>query len=188
MSSAFTPTRTRISTDRYEMMIATGVLTKYDRIELIEGDMLDMAPIGTMHSAITSMLSEIFVLALSRSATLVSGSPVNLGDFSEPQPDLMLLKRRADFYSGKRPEALHVLLLVEVSDSSLAFDQSVKLKLYARCGVSEYWVVDVEGRRVHTYREPTANGYLHKSAFAGAEAVVPQSFPDLKITVGDLFG
>jgi hypothetical protein len=84
MSSAFTPTRMRISTDRYEMMIATGVLTKYDRIELIEGDMLDMAPIGTKHSAITSMLSEIFVLGLSRSATIVSGSPVNLGGASTP--------------------------------------------------------------------------------------------------------
>ena len=92
MSSAFTPTR--ISTNRYQMMVAAGVLGKYDRVELIEGDMLDMAPIGTKHSAITSRLNELLVLAVARSATVVVGGPVNLGEFSEPQPDLMLLKRQ----------------------------------------------------------------------------------------------
>lgn len=186
MSSAFTPTR--ISTNRYQMMVAAGVLGKYDRVELIEGDMLEMAPIGTKHSAITSRLHELFVLAVSRSATIVSGGPVNLGEFSEPQPDLMLLKRRADFYSGKIPESADVLLLIEVSDSSLSFDQSVKLDLYARYGVAEYWVVDVEGERVVTYHEPTAKGYLCKAEFAAADVVAPQAFPDVRIVVQGLFG
>jgi len=187
MSSAFTPTRTRITTNRYQMMVAAGVLTKYDRIELIEGDMLDMAPIGLRHSALTSRLHELFVLAVLRSATVVSGGPVNLGEYSEPQPDLMLLKRRADFYSGKFPEAADVLLLIEVSDSSLAFDQGVKLNLYARYGISEYWIVDVEGERIVTYRKPTVKGYVGKSEFAAAETVVPQAFPELKIAIGEIF-
>jgi Uma2 family endonuclease len=187
MNAAFTPTRTRITTNRYQMMVATGVLTKYDRIELIEGDMVDMAPIGTKHSAITSRLHELFVLAVSRSATVVSGGPVNLGEYSEPQPDLMLLKRRADFYSGKIPEAADVLLLIEVSDSSLAFDQTVKLSLYARYGVAEYWVVDVEGRRIVTYREPTVKGYVRKVEVAAADIVIPQAFPHVKIPAGDVF-
>jgi len=188
MSAAFIPTRMRISTDRYQMMVAAGVLTKYDRIELIEGDMLDMAPMGTQHSAITSRLHELFVLSLSRSATIVSGGPVNLGEFSEPQPDLMLLKRRADFYGGKIPGAADVLLLIEVSDSSLAFDQSVKLDLYARYGVSEYWVVDVEGKRVVIYREPGPKAYLRTLQFTAADIVAPQAFPDVKIAVGEIFG
>ena len=188
MSAAFIPTRMRISTDRYQMMVAAGVLTKYDRIELIEGDMLDMAPIGTQHSAITSRLHEFFVLSVSRSATIVSGGPVNLGEYSEPQPDLMLLKRRADFYSGKIPEAADVLLLIEVSDSSLVFDQSVKLNLYARYGVAEYWVVDVDGQRVVTYREPGPKGYLRKFEFAPADSVAPQAFPNVQIEVGEIFG
>jgi Uma2 family endonuclease len=187
MSSAFTPTRTRISTNRYQMMVAAGVLTKYDRVELIEGDMLDMAPIGTKHSAITSRLNELFVLAVARSATIVVGGPVNLGEFSEPQPDLMLLKRRADFYSGKIPESADVLLLIEVSDSSLSYDQGIKLGLYARYGVAEYWVVDVEGKRVVTYQEPTAKGYVRKAEFAAADAVAPQAFPDVEIAVGEIF-
>jgi Uma2 family endonuclease len=188
MSYAFTPTRTRISTDRYHMMVAKGVLTKYDRIELIEGEMFDMAPIGSGHSAITSRLHELFVLAASRAATVVSGGPVVLGEFSEPQPDLMLLKRRADFYSGAHPVSADVLLLIEVADSSLAYDQGVKLSLYARYGVGEYWVVDVEGRCIHTYREPGAKGYARTLAFTAADTVTPQAFPDVKITVGDLFG
>jgi len=187
MSSAFTPSRTRISTDRYHLMVAKGVLTKYDRIELIEGEMFDMAPMGTRHSAITSRLHEMFVLATARSATVVSGGPVVLGEFSEPQPDLMLLKRRADFYSGAHPLAADVLLLIEVSDSSLAFDQSVKLNLYARYGISEYWVIDVEGRRIVTYREPAAAGYGRALDFTAPDAVTPQAFPDLKIAVGEIF-
>jgi len=188
MSSTFTPTRTRISTNRYQMMVATGVLTKYDRVELIEGDMLDMAPIGTRHSAITSRLNELFILAVARSATVVVGGPVNLGEFSEPQPDLMILKRRADFYSGKIPESADVLLLIEVSDSSLSFDQGAKLNLYARYGISEYWVVDVEGKRVVTYQEPTAKGYVRKVEFAAADVLAPQAFPDVRIVVEGIFG
>jgi len=187
MSAEYIPSRTRISTNRYEMMVAAGVLTKYDRVELIEGDMLDMAPIGTKHSAITARLHELFVLAISSSATVVSGGPVNLGEFSEPQPDLMLLKRRSDFYSGKLPEAADVLLLIEVSDSSLSFDQGIKLNLYARYGVSEYWVVDVDGKRIITYGESGAKGYARTLEFAAADSVTPKNFPDLKIPVGEIF-
>ena len=99
----------------------------------------------------------------------------------------MLLKRRADFYGGKLPEAADVLLLIEVSDSSLAFDQSVKLNLYARYGVAEYWVVDVEGKRVVTYREPYAQGYVRKAEFGAPDSVMPHAFPDLKIAVEEIF-
>ena len=187
MSSVFTPTRMRISTDRYHKMIAAGVLTKYDRVELIEGEMLDMAPIGSKHTALVSRLNELFVLAASRWATVVGGGPVVLGEYSEPEPDLMLLKRRADFYGGKHAEPADVLLLLEVSDSSLAFDQGVKMNLYARYGVAEYWVVDVQGRRVVIYREPGPEGYLRKDEFTTG-VVAPQAFPDIKIAVGELFG
>jgi len=187
MSSAFTPTRTRISTNRYQMMVETGVLTKYDRVELIEGDMLDMAPIGTKHSALTSLLHEVFVLALSHSATIVSGGPVNLGEFSAPQPDLMLLKRRKDFYRAQIPTPLDVLLLIEVSDSSLSFDQGVKLNLYARYGISEYWVIDAEGQRIVTYREPSTAGYARTAEFRSGDAVAAAAFPDVDIAVGQLF-
>lgn len=128
------------------------------------------------------------MFAVARSATIVSGGAIKLGDFSQPQPDLMLLKRRADFYSGKRPEAPDVLLLIEVSDSSLAFDLGVKLNLYARYGVSEYWVVDVEVRRVVSHREPTPKGYARTTEHTTGDVLVPQAFPELKVAVGEIFG
>jgi Uma2 family endonuclease len=168
-------------------MVATGVLTKYDRVELIEGEMLEMAPIGSKHSAITSRLNERFVLALARSATVIVGGPVNLGQFSEPQPDLMLLKRRVDFYGERIAEAADILLLIEVSDSSLSFDQGAKLALYARNAVPEYWVIDVQARRVVTYLEPAEAGYARTLEYAAADCVSPRAFPDLKFAVSEIF-
>jgi len=167
-------------------MVATGVLTKYDRVELIDGEILELAPIGSKHSAITAHLHERFVLAVTSSATVIGGGSVNLGAYSMPQPDLMLLKRRADFYGERLPEVADILLLVEVSDSSLAFDQSTKLALYARSGVPEYWVIDVNGRRIVTYRGPSEAGYASKLEFTGEESVSPQAFPNLKLPVKEI--
>jgi len=100
MNAAFTPTRMRITTDRYQKMVATGVLTKYDRIELIEGEMLNMAPIGPKHATVADRLARLFMLAVHDAAIVSCGRPVNLGDFSDPQPDVMLLKPRLDDYSN----------------------------------------------------------------------------------------
>ncbi len=187
MNAVFTPTRLRVTTERFQKMVETGVLTKHDRVELIDGEILEMAPIGTRHSAITARLHERFVLAVTPSATVIGGGSVNLGAYSVPQPDLMLLKRRADFYGGRLPEAADILLLVEVSDSSLAFNQSTKLALYARSGVAEYWVIDVSGRRIVTYLQPSEAGYASNSEFTGEESVSPQAFPHLKLLVNEIF-
>ena len=129
------PERMRISADRFEKMIETGVLTKYDRVELIDGDMVNEPKTNPPHSAVMARLNELLVLAAAGSAMVSPEGSVRLGDFSIPQPDLMLLKRRADYYSGRRPTAADVLLLVEISDSSLAYDQSIKRALYARHGI-----------------------------------------------------
>jgi Uma2 family endonuclease len=187
MSVMLVPERMRISADRYEMMIATGVLTKYDRIELIDGDMINMAPIGLPHSAITARLTKLFVLSAGDSAMLSPGGSVRLGGYSVPQPDLMLLKPRDDYYSGQRPTPSDVILVVEVSDRSVAFDQGTKRALYARHGIAEYWVIDIPGQRVHVYREPSANGYAIARAFSPADVVSPRDFPAIQITVGTLF-
>jgi len=187
MNAAFTPTRMRITTDRYQKMVATGVLTKYDRIELIEGEMLNMAPIGPKHATVADRLARLFMLAVHDAAIVSCGRPVNLGDFSDPQPDVMLLKPRLDDYGNAHPNAADVLLLIEVSDSTLTFDQSTKLSLYARYGVSEYWVVDVEGKRIVVYREPAAKGYARKLDFSAPNAISPQAFPDVEVAVREIF-
>jgi Uma2 family endonuclease len=187
MNAVFIPARTRISVDRYQRMVAAGVLTKYDRIELIEGEMIDIPPIGKMHSAISSHLNELFVSKAAGAVTVVVAGPVNLGDFSEPQPDLMLLKRRADFYSTKIPEPQDVVLIVEVSDSTLAFDQTTKLNLYAQYGIAEYWIVDVAAKRIVVHREPTAKGYARRFEIQAPDAVSPEAFPNIAIAIRELF-
>jgi len=187
MNAVFNPNRTRISVDRYQKMVATGVLTKHDSIELIEGEMIDMVPIGKVHCAITSQLHELFVAKLAGRANVVAGGPINLGDFSEPQPDIMLLKRREDFYRSKIPEAGDTLLVIEVADSSLGFDQGTKLSLYARYGVTEYWIVDVSAKRILVYRHPDQERYTDMSELRGAAMLAPLAFSDLQILVRDLF-
>jgi Uma2 family endonuclease len=187
MSVEWTPERTRISADRFDKMIAAGVLTKYDRVELIEGDMINEPGIDPPHSSITARLTELLVLSVDRSATVCPCGTVRLGDFSVPQPDLMLLKRREDFYFGRRPTASDVLLLIEISDSSFAYDQSTKRALYARYGVEEYWVVDVQGERVYVYSEPVGESYARVVKCTTADIVSPRALPAVQIKVGTLF-
>jgi Uma2 family endonuclease len=187
MSVVFTPQRMRISVDRYEKMVETGVLTKYDRVELIEGDMINEPGVNPPHSAITARLNELLVLSVGRSVTVSPCGSVRLGDFSVPQPDLMLLTRREDFYFGRRPTAADVLLLIEISDNSLAYDQSTKRALYARYGVEEYWVVDVQGERVFVYSEPAGEGYARVVECTRADIVSPRAVPAVQIQVGTLF-
>jgi Uma2 family endonuclease len=186
MNVAWVPERTRISVDRYQKMIATGVLTKYDRVELIDGDILDMAPIGSPHSAVTARLNKLLVLAAGDAAMLSPAGSIVLGDYSQPQPDLMLLKAREDFYAARNPVAEDVLLLIEVSDSSFGYDMGKKRDLYARFGVDEYWVVDIRGKRVHVNRGATQAGYSEAVACAADDVVSPRAFPAFQVRVATL--
>jgi Uma2 family endonuclease len=187
MSAVLLPSRMRFSVDRYHRMVAAGVLTEYDRVELIEGEIIEMSPIGTPHTATTARLNEWLSLGLARAATISVGGPLVLGDFSEPEPDLMLLRRREDFYRDQHPVAADVLLLIEVSDSSLAFDLGVKRALYARHGIREYWVVDLNGHCVHVHREPGEAGYASTRVCGTAESVSPLAFRALQLPVRELF-
>jgi len=187
MSVVWVPERTRISADRYLKMGETGVLTEDDRVELIDGDIINMVPIGPNHSAVSARLNKLFVLAAGDSAIVSPGASLRLGDYSVAQPDLMVLKPRDDFYSGGLPTAADVLLLVEVSDSSLTFDQGPKRALYARLGVVEYWVADVSGRRVHVYRDPWGDRYTQATECTLADNVSPRALPVIQVAVGPLF-
>ena len=187
MNAAFTPTRMRITIDRYQKMVASGVLTPSDRVELIEGEILDMAPIGTRHASVTRRLHKQLVLAVGDNAVVGAANPVDLGDASEPEPDLLVLRPQADDYVRAHPQARDVLLLVEVSDSSLAFDQGAKRALYAKFGVSEYWVVDVNNRRIFAYAGPVQGAFQRTREYVLGDTISPQAFPNVKIIVNELF-
>ena len=129
-----------------------GILKPTDRVELIRGEIVEMSPIGPRHSAFVDTLTELLVTRLAGRATVSIQNPVVLSDDSEPRPDLKILRRRS--YKQQTPEADDTLLLIEVAETSLAYDRSVKLRLYAEAGIPEYWVVDCATESVEIYRTP----------------------------------
>lgn len=169
--------RHRLSVDDYYRMTETGVLAPDARVELIEGEIIDMAPIGSRHGGTVGFILRQLAEAVGRSAMLLSQSSLRLDRWSEPQPDLMLLRPRADFYRKSYPTASDVLLLIEVSDSTLRYDRQVKVPLYARHGVPEVWIVDLTGNELHCLRSPQEGAYAHATCLR-APGSVPLSLLD----------
>ena len=162
------PTRHRLDVDAYYRMAEAGILSDPHRVELIDGEIIDMAAIGSPHAAVTNRLARLFSRSLGDDAALVSvQSPLRLDAHSEPQPDVVLLRPRADFYRSGHPGAADVLLLIEVSDSSLAYDRTTKLPLYAKFGVPEVWIVDLAGAAIEVYREPRDGAYASREGLTG---------------------
>jgi len=164
LAEAFAERRHRISVDAFHRMGETGVLAPDARVELIDGEIFDRAPIGTHHASIVNRLTRMFVMAAGERAIVQVQGPVRMGEHSEPEPDLTLLRPRADYYREIAPGAADVLLIVEVSDSTQRYDRRVKVPLYARHGVPEVWVIDLENRLVHFHRRPSGEAYADMSA------------------------
>lgn len=154
------PRRHWLTVDDYYRMAEVGILDPEARVELIEGEIIDMAPPGSPHAATVHYLTEVFVRAVEGSATVLVQNPVRLSKYSEPQPDVALLRRRGDFYRERHPQPADVLLIVEVAASSLRFDRRKKVPLYARHEIPEMWLVDVDGRRFVRYRAPQHGSYV----------------------------
>ncbi len=177
------PARHRLNVDAYYRMAEAGILTDPHRVELIDGEIIDMPAIGSPHAAITNRLARLFSRALRDEVALVSvQSPLRLDAYNEPEPDLMLLRPRGDGYRASHPGASDVLLLVEVSESSLTYDRSTKLPLYARFGVPEVWIVDLIGTAVEVYREPNEGAYGSRKRLTSgplAPALVPEATIDV---------
>jgi Uma2 family endonuclease len=180
------PARHRLSIDAYYRMAEAGILTGSQRVELIDGEIIDMPVIGSPHAAITNKLGRRFSRALDDEVALVSvQSPLRLDAYNEPEPDLMLLRPRADGYRSNHPGATDVLLLVEVSESSLAYDRDVKLALYAKFGVPEVWIVDVLGAGIEIYRELREGVYTSRQRLTHG-LLSPALAPGAEIDVGGL--
>ena len=161
MSHATTdlPRRHRLTVDDYYRMAEVGILDPEARVELIDGEIIDMAPPGSPHAGTVTYLTQVLMHAVDGRAIVLVQNPVRLSQYSEPQPDLALLRPRDDFYRERHPRADDVLLIVEVAASSLRFDRKTKLPLYARHGIPEMWLVDLGGRRLVRYRTPRDGSY-----------------------------
>jgi Uma2 family endonuclease len=172
----------RLTVDEYYRMAEVGLLPPDARVELIEGEIIDMAPIGSRHAAAVDFLAERFFRAVGGSAHVRVQGPVRLGPHSEPQPDLALLRPRAHRYADSHPTAADVLLLVEVSDATLRYDRETKASLYARHGVPELWIVDLAHRQLHVYRDPRRGEYADRSIVTDSVARIPSLAIDVDLT------
>lgn len=173
-----TAPRHRLSVEDYYRMGEAGIFGEDDRVELIDGDIIDMAPIGSRHAGTLKRLATLFRDAVGDKAIVSVQDPVRLDHHSEPQPDLALLRPREDYYYGAHPRPPDVLLIVEVSESSLAYDQQVKVPLYARRGIPEVWLVDLAAHAVLVHRGPGAGGYAETFVFDTPGELAPILLPD----------
>ncbi len=180
------PTRHRLDVDAYYKMAEAGILERAARVELIDGEIVDMAPIGSPHAAVVKTLISLVAHAVADGTVLVGvQDPLRLDRYTEPEPDLVLLRPRADRYRAGHPGAADVLLLVEVSDTSLAYDRGVKLPLYARFGVPEVWIVDISRAAVEVFREPRDDAYASSERRTGG-TLSPVLVPAITIDVAAL--
>lgn len=172
----------------YHRMAEAGILSEDDRVELINGEIVQMAPIGSRHQACVDRLTQLlFSQAAQRAIVRVQG-PIHLAEHTEPQPDITLLKPRPDFYAQSHPSPEDILLLIEVTETHAAYDREVKVPLYARFGVQEVWVVDPDGEKLEVFSQPSADGYRLVRTMRRGEAVSPLWAPDLSFPVDAILG
>jgi Uma2 family endonuclease len=172
----------------YHKMGEAGIFKEDARVELINGELFDMPPIGSGHSGIVRILIHIFSRVVGALALVDVQNPVVLGDDSEPQPDIALLKPRDDFYTRSHPTPEDVLLLIEVADSSTYYDRSIKIPLYARYRIPEVWLIDLPHKRLEVYRSPNTEHAVYQRFEQYYDGTVsPQLLPDVTISIADLF-
>lgn len=173
---------------QYHQMIATGVLREGDRVELIEGEILEMAAIGAKHAAQVNRLNRLFSRRLGDDVLITIQNPIELGPRSEPEPDVLLLRWRADYYEASHPQPADVYLVIEVADSTVAFDREIKAPLYARSGIGEYWLIDLPADNIIGHRLPTPDGYQQIETRSRGMTIAVAALPDLTFTVEQLLG
>ena len=172
----------------YHLMNEAGVFGEDDRVELIEGEIIQMAAIGTRHATCVRRLIRQFRQLPEESAILDVQNPIHLTERTEPQPDIVLLQFRLDYYETAHPMPSEVLLLVEVFDSTIDFDRDVKVPNYARSDIQEVWLWDLEVNCLEVYRQPTANSYTSMQKFERGEMVSPLAFPEFEVSVDFILG
>jgi Uma2 family endonuclease len=172
----------KLSVDKYQQMIATGILTENDRVELIRGELLGKMPIGDAHVEVVNRLTRKFSKLLDDSVTVSVQNPLVLAN-SEPEPDVVLFTRQ----SSAKPRASEVHLVVEVADSSLEFDRTVKLPLYAQSGIRELWIVNLIDSLLEVYRQPQLDGtFAIVLGLSRSEIAQPLAFPTVSLSVSDI--
>jgi Uma2 family endonuclease len=181
-------TRKRFTTHEYEQIIAAGVIGEDDRVELLEGEIVEMSPIGPSHSSCVVRLTRLLYKLDMPDVLIRVQDPVHIGEYSKPQPDISIVQQRDDLYSQGHPEPEDILLLIEVAESSLTYDRQLKLPIYARAGIPEVWLVALLPQTVERFRAPAEGGYGEVTLFRRGETVSALNLPHLSLSVDSILG
>jgi Uma2 family endonuclease len=177
----------RFTVDEYYRMAEIGILSEDDRVELIEGEIIDMAPMGDRHANCLRRLDTLLNRRLRETALVSTQCPIHINDLTEPEPDIALLKMRDDFYA-EHPRAQDVLVAIEVSYPSTEYDRGVKLPLYARAGITEAWLVDLIEETIEVYTQPVNGEYRRTERVKRGEPMASLAVPGLELAVNDVLG
>src|SRR5262245_60861704 len=170
----------------YHRMVEAGILHEDDRVELIRGEILAMSPIGPPHNGSVLRANNLLMRIVNDRALVSAQGAVRLDQYSEPQPDIVLLRPRDDFYTHQHPQPADILLIVEIADSSLDFDRQIKAGLYAETGVVEYWVSDIPDRCIWTYADARGGTYQTVRQYGAGDVLVPRLLPECDIPLNIL--
>jgi Uma2 family endonuclease len=178
--------RRRFNVDEYYAMADAGILSRTDRVELVDGEIVAMTPIGPVHASVVDRAASALMRAAGEQAIVRVQNPIRLDTFDEPQPDLAVLRLPGDTYRKAHPQPPDILLVVEVADHSLRYDRDVQGPLYARSGIIEYWLVDLASRTVSCYTSPEGGVYRDVTFSRGGESITPAALPGCIVSVDDL--
>ena len=177
----------KFTAEEYFRMVEAGIIQEDERVELVEGEILLMPPMGHPHASGIMRHTRIFAsLIVANRVTLLVQAPLPLGEHSAPEPDLALLKFREDDYAGGYASPEDTLLVIEVAESSLNYDMAIKSQVYGRAGIPEMWVLNLQGDCLERFTEPGDAGYAQHSTLRRGEKVTPLALPDVELAVEDL--
>ena len=173
----------RFTTDDYLRMVHAGILSEHDRVELIDGEVVAMTPIGPRHGACVDRTNRAMVTTVGDKAIVRVQGSIRLDLYHQPEPDLVLLRPQADFYASRLPGPTDILLIVEIAESSIDYDREVKARVYAELGIREYWLADLNANLLSCYSSPLGGVYLSLQQYQRGQSVAPQMLPDCPIPV-----
>ncbi|MGE0131596.1 MAG: Uma2 family endonuclease [Blastocatellales bacterium] len=178
----------RFTVAEYNQMTEAGILKREDRVELINGEIIEMSAINARHAATAKRLGRLFNRRVAESAIVGVQDPIELDDFSEPEPDISLLKPRDDFYAKAHPKPQDVLLVIEVAESSSVRDRLVKMPAYANALIREFWIVDLQAGFIEVYTQPANDSYQSIRKVHRDETFSPQALPDVVLKADEILG
>jgi Uma2 family endonuclease len=179
--------RRQFTVHDYARMREAGILAEDDRVELLDGEIYLMSPLGPLHIAIVNRLNKLLVRQVGDDAIVSVQNAVQLDDYSEPQPDVALLHPRDDYYAQALPRPDDILLLIEVADTSLGYDRDQKLPRYAASNIGEVWIVDVDQRLVEQYSQPLQGQYTQLTKILFGNAIESKTMPQIHFSIDQLF-